>query len=213
MLVEEYPWGTSAFFSEYNEPFLQECVAWLRASFDEVRFASIEECLFSTPALLAAFTLGPVKRVRSLACTPASRIPELTSIILTLDETHRNLVERYPPEGRTNGPGLRELFQMFVVKGGGEIYGVLEQDVLVGYVACTNDYENVWDVDFIHVREDRRNVGLGIQLAAFYAKDKLRQNQVPYWSAAANPASERAAEKAGFACCRELFYAEASAKR
>jgi len=87
-----------------------------------------------------------------------------------------------------------------------------EKDEILGYLSCANEYENVWDVDFIHVREDRRRQGLGTQLGALYAREKLRQNQIPYYSGARDEASEQTAVKAGFVCCRELFFAQVSTK-
>ena len=51
-----------------------------------------------------------------------------------------------------------------------------------------------------------------VALRVAHARGRLDRGQMPYWSGAANEASERTAPRAGFACCKESFYAEAVKK-
>jgi len=116
----------------------------------------------------------------------------------------------YPSPAGEHGPSADDLFRWLVVEGRGEILAVCEQGHIAGYLSCAPEYEHIWDLEFIHVRPERRGRGLATQLAVAYARRRLTAGQVPYWSSAANEASERTATTAGFTCCRELHAAEAT---
>jgi len=208
MLVQEYPDGVWVTVSGYNEKFLLECFDWWCSSFDKFILASVDERVFDVPEMKHIFELGRIRRSRSFLCTSIDRVPAVVAAAGRRTEFDKEAFERYPQEPARHRPGLSQLFQLFVLEGHGEIFAVKEKGEILAYLSCASEYENVWDVDFIHVREDRRRQGLGAQLAALYARGRLKQSQIPYYSGARSETSQRTALKAGFLCCRELVFAE-----
>nr|WP_084110827.1 GNAT family N-acetyltransferase [Caldanaerobius fijiensis] len=119
---------------------------------------------------------------------------------------------RFTDEKVTNRPTLQQLFNIFVEEGEGEIYALIDNDEILGYLSCAPAYLNIWDVDFIYIKPHLRNKGLGTQIVRVYALDKLTQGKIPYYSNARDSVSARVAQKAGFICCREVYYVEAYVK-
>ena len=141
-------------------------------------------------------------------CTYLDRVPCITRPAVVLTEADRESFVNYGLADGAWSPRRADLFRSLVTEGGGEILAVKDGDEIVGYLSCNPEYENTWDVEYIHVKQGARRKGLGTILACSYARRRLTQGQVPYWSGAANEASEHTATKAGFSCCRELFHAE-----
>ncbi len=134
----------------------------------------------------------------------------MTADIPKLTPADAEAVARYLQEPEPHRPGLVNEFEILVVGGRGEIYAATEGDEIAGYLSCVPYFDTIWDVDFIHVRADRRRRGLGWQLAASYARDKLNRGQIPLYSNPRGEASERTALRVGFECCREQWAARAT---
>lgn len=207
LVVEEWPWGIAGLFSSYDEGFVSEGLDWLLVRHEKVRLESTDRRVLDYAAGRNDLEGGPVSCTRSFLCTSLERVPDVSSADkLLLDDAPA--VERYPTGHRTNGPELPALFQWFVTQGRGEIYACKEAEEILGFLSCAREWQNIWDVDFIHVREEARGLGLGTKLAAAYARALLARGDIPYYSGARNEASERTAIRGGFHCCRELFSTE-----
>jgi len=210
MMVEDYPHGRFAIICGHEDAFVRDCLAWLRGTSGNYRLAAFDERVIGLAR--AEHVVGPLDRSRSFVCALVDRALALTVAVTQLTPADQDAFGRYPVESSNTRPPLSRLFQYLVVDHGGEILAIRERAEIVAWLSCRKELENIWDVDFIHVRPELRNRGLGSQIAAAYARDKLLAGDIPYYSVAANEASERAALKAGFVCCRELFWAEVTAK-
>jgi hypothetical protein len=209
MLVEDYPHGRCAIVCGYEEAFVRDCLAWLAGASGMYWLMAFDERVIGQAR--AEHAVGPVRSGRSFACTSLDRVPALTVVAAKLTLADRDAFGRYPVESSSSRPPLTVLFNYLVLNHGGEILAIREGEEIVAWLSCMKELEEMWDVDFIHVRADRRHRGLGTQIAAAYARDKLLAGDIPYYSGAANEASERAALNAGFVCCRETFSAEVTA--
>lgn len=212
MLVEEFPHGTSATICGYDESFLKDCAEWLQEKEAEFMLLALDERVLRSPHVAQWFTLDQPRCYRSFVCTSSERVSPTNVTAYKLTEADREAVARYPQEPEAHQHPLSAKFEMFVLKGAGDIYAIKDKDEIVAWLSCCRARDNIWDVDFIHVRHDRRRQGLGWQVAAMYARDKLAGGQIPFYSSARDEASERTALKAGFTCCRELWSATARQK-
>lgn len=219
MLVEET--GSLGFepdvwvsFTGYDETFLKDCVSWLYAKYEKFRLATVDQRVILNPHLQKHFHLEVLPCRKDFVCTSIDRVPYVTMTVTKLTETDRAAVERYPEEPDEHSAGFLTNFRTCVLEGHGEIFVIKEEKEILGYLAYSyGDYgENTCGMYFIHVRQDRRNQGLGTQLAAAYAREKLLQGVIPFFENAVNEASERTALKAGFVCCREEYRADALLK-
>ncbi len=209
MLVQEYPHGgKAAFLGGYDEPFFSDCFQWLRDNYNEWGLYSYDKALFSHPILTQCFEVGPIQPTRSYVCESAKSIPDIVAQGEKLVRSDKPEVYAYPQEPQSGNTDLVAMFELFVLHDHGEIFVLKEHNEILAYLCSHHELENIWDIHYIHVREDRRNEGLGTQLAVWYARDKLSAHQIPYYSDPANPSSERVAEKAGFICCKEAWYTE-----
>jgi hypothetical protein len=207
MMVEDYPHGRVAVVCGYEEAFARDCLAWLRGASAKYTLAAFDERVIGLAR--AENVVGPLRRSRSFVCTSVDGVPALSVAATKLTPADGDAFGRYPVVPSRTRPPLPRLFRDLVLNHGGEIMAIREGVEIVAWLSCMKELENIWDVDFIHVRPERRNCGLGTQVAAAYARDKLLAGDIPYYSGVANnEASERAALKAGFVCCRELFSAE-----
>ena len=204
MVLEEWPWGISASFSSYNKGFVSEGLDWLLEHHEKVSLRSTDRRVLEYASGCPDLEVGPVSCTRSFVCPSLERVSDVAPAI-KLTEKDRQAVERYPGGHRTNGPELGQLFQWFVLEAKGEIYACIENGEILGFLACAMEWGDIWDVDFIHVRDEARGRRLGARLAAMYARTLLARGDIPYYSGARNDASEGTATRAGFHCCRELF--------
>ena len=209
MMVEEFPHGICAGISGSGSRFLAESIDWLRDSCEELLLSVEDKRIFHIRTLMQAFRGGPIGCVRSFVCTDLGRVPEMSGGIARLTWDDRSAMERYEYESSVQGPSLVQVFQWQVIDRGGVIYAVKDGDEIVAYLSCSREYENIWDLDFIHVQPSRRQRGLGTRLATSYARDRLMCGEVPYYSGVRddNEASRRTALRAGFALCAERFSA------
>lgn len=205
MYVEQYPWGPYVTVSAYDPEFARDCVGWWREQLGEFTLGSTDPRLFDDPALREAFALEPVRCYRSFVCTSLAAVPDVTGDARLLAEADRAMCARYPEESRPHCPNLSGYLDMMVGDGQGEVLILVEEGDVIAYLACDPSHEEIWDVAFIHVREDRRGHRLGTRIAAEYARRMLTNGRIPYYSGVTLEASARAALGAGFACCRELY--------
>jgi GNAT superfamily N-acetyltransferase len=214
MLVEQYPQTDSptVTFSSYDAALLRDALAGVLSTMEKFRLLSVDRRVFEAFELNAALEVGKLICWRSFVCTCLGKVPCVERSAVALTGTDEEAFVEYLLEDRTGRPGRADLFRWLVKEGRGEILAVKDGEEILGYLSCSPEYEDVWDVEYVHVREDMRRRGLGTVLASSYAGARLTRGQVPYWSGAANEASERTAMKASFVCCRELFCVEATAK-
>jgi hypothetical protein len=214
MLVERYPHSDcpTVTVSSCGDAFLRDAVAGPLGGLEAFDLHSVDGRVFEAPELNAAFRVGALSCRRSFVCTCIDAVPSPDRSAAPLTGADRDAFERYPLADSEGAPPRADLFRWFVTNGGGEILAVKDGGGMLGYLSSAPEYEEVWDVEFVHVREGMRRRGLGTLLAASYARRRLNEGQVAYWSSAAGEASERTAVKAGFTCCRELFRARLTAR-
>jgi GNAT superfamily N-acetyltransferase len=209
LVVEEFPHGVSASIPDFDEYFVRDSLRWLADSYAQFLLSSLDRRTFDVMDRMGGFDHQPQRSRRSFVCSSLERTPARSANVSRLTRDDWPKVETYP-EQRSDQPGLAQFFQWFVQDGNGAVYGARSDGDLLGYLACTNDYEGIWDVQFVHVRPERRRQGVGLRLATAYARDTLGRGHVTYWSSADNEASERTAKSAGFECCRETYWAQVS---
>ena len=220
MLVSEMPYGVNAFLSRQSDVFTTASLDYLSGVYDKFSLRSVDCKVFEAESLAKLLEPAAVRCYPSLACTALDTAPARYHQCrrLSPNDNDRDLFIQYQydmtqeayQEGRPNNS---QIFESLVIENEGEIYAVEEDYELAGYLTCYPDIDNVWDVEFIHVREDKRNQGIGEKLAGTYARERLARGEIAYYSSPANRASERVAEKAGFTRCRTLFCAELDTKQ
>jgi len=213
MPVSEAPWGAGAFLSQHDDVFTMESVEYLSTLYGEFSLSSVDQAVSGAEAVTKVLGSVTVRCYPSLVCMSSDAAPPFSLRCRRLDCNDKDLFVHYPDERERAGESGSQFFERLVVGGEGEIFGIEEDGTLAGYLSCAKEIDHVWDVEFIHVLEDRRNRGLATELASAYAMERLGQGEIPYYSGPANQASERAAEKAGFTRCRTLLQAELRAKR
>ena len=213
VLVWEGPWGVGAFLSQQNDRFTTESLDYLRARAGRFSLSSVDEDVFAAESVAKLLGAATPRCYPSLAYTSSVAAPNAYHQCRRLTGSDRDLFVRFPHEREGEAPSPSELFEAMVVNETAEIFGVEESGELSGFLSCNHDIDNIWDVDFINVREDRRDRGIGEQLASTYARERLARGGIAYYSSPANRASERVAEKAGFTRCRTLFHAELDTKQ
>ncbi len=86
-----------------------------------------------------------------------------------------------------------------------EILFLKVSDKIVGYIALTKQYENIWDVAYIFVDENWRYKGYGTFLCSKAKKLLRQQKRVLFYSYCENIGSEMIAQKSGLKPCAERF--------
>jgi hypothetical protein len=210
MLVSDMPWGVAAFLSNHDHDFTTRALRHLTGLHNSFTLSSLDPGVFRSQAAQVLLTADDVQCYPSLAFTgtlPASE-PDPRCRRLCSDDA--DLFRHYPQEAVAHGaPSHSDLFAELVLEQKGEVFGFIDDEGLAGYLACAKEVDNVWDVAFVHVVENKRDSGVGTQLAKAYATRRLELGQIAYYSGP-TAASERAAIKAGFVRCRELLSAEVS---
>lgn len=215
MLVEHYPHSDrpTVWLSACGATLVQEALDAVLGRLEEFALHSVDRSVFDALEATGQFSVAEVRCRRSFVCTAIGRVPPAQRRVAALTECDRDAFLAYPLGGPGSGPRRADLFRRFVEEGRGEVLAVRDGGGIMGYLSCNPEFEDVWDVEYVHVREEARRTGVGAALAGAYARRRLAAGQVPYWSGAANEASERTALKAGFVCCREQFYADVSARK
>ena len=79
---------------------------------------------------------------------------------------------------------------------------------VIGYIALSQQYGNIWDVSFIFIDERYRNKGYATLLCKKARQLLYNQKRVLYYSYCENNISERVAQKSGLLPCaeRDIFY-------
>jgi len=104
-------------------------------------------------------------------------------------------------EEQNDGNTLQYYFETCVLYSDieyGDVHVMIKNDIVIGYIACTNYYDNIWDVMYVYVNEQERNNSYGSMLINYYANYISNYNGVPYYSNPNGIASEKSANKAGF---------------
>lgn len=207
------PNSMSVWLCGYEEGFWKATVLWLQDRCEWLILRCLDQRAVLSPDLTCRFEVETMPPVRSYVCTSLKNIPPITSPVTKLTVEDRAAVERYPDEYVPDSSEtlLKNHFKRLVLRSKGDIFAVKEDDEILGYLACNRCYlkNTAWGLFRVHLRQESRKRGLGTQLAAAYAKDKLSLGEIPFYDYARNEASERAALKAGFVCCRTEFRAEA----
>jgi ribosomal protein S18 acetylase RimI-like enzyme len=211
MHVYEWPEHEDSYISltGYNLIFLKECADWLRCNYNCCRGGSDNQTVFTDTALSRVFGYDSPRRIPSLVCKSPEYVLQVDDPRIRVTTAwDRPAVERYAK--RCSNP--QDLLLEGAASPNEKMYGMFEDEELLGYLTAGYSYPGIWDVFNIHVREDRRNQGIGAKLAVFYAKDMFANNLIPYYSGAGNEASERTAKKAGFVLCLETFHTRINRK-
>ncbi len=212
LMVQEFPHSVYAGFSADDEQFITAAINWLADAYrDNENFGlgTDTRSIFAYPSIGERFLIGDIGRYPSLVCTthePDYQEPQGCR----LTEADRDAVLRYPQQGDRFNPGLQQHFEWCVTNGDGAVYALKDAGEILAYVACTPEFDNIWDIALIHVRDDCRHQGLGTRIAKYYAQVLLSQECIPYYSGATREFSEATARKAGFALCREIYSTKAT---
>jgi hypothetical protein len=215
LIVEPDAVETWATLDSSDVAFIEASLRWLRDSFPRFTLAGFDAAQFTGDFTRHDLKCGPLKRRRSFVCESVNTIPPVTADIVPLTAADGEAMSRYPQEQVVGfpRPTPTQLFDELVTRAGGEVFAAWRANEIVGYVSSWRRYGNIRAVDYIHVRRECRSRGIGTQLAAFFAGKMLSRELIPYYSNAWNPASERTAEKAGYACCRDMYFADVSSCR
>lgn len=188
----------------FHHGFTGDVAQWLLQTFDQFRLISHDRRVLDHPEIVGRFTFAPPSRSCSWACDSLDHVPQVVDPRgCRFTSADRSAALRYPrvrAEG-IPGPNLPEMIETH------EVYGIKEDGEILGFLAACQDYHHIWDVDIVHVREENRRQGLGTTLAALYARGMLTSGRVSYYSGATE-VSGKAAQKAGFFMCRELFWSD-----
>lgn len=208
MLVTESPAGARAFVARHDVDFLDDCWVHLDSEFPG-GFALSSPDGKVLGSGLARRRMVPESRrtVLCLACQEARSRANIDCHYRLLGPAEGDRFVDYPHPSEDR-PDPARLFQWIVRDGQGEIVVAETAGQIVGFLSCMHEIRDFWDIDFIHVRPDHRDRGVGTGLAAFYAQRRLGKGEIPYYSGPANEASRRTAEHAGFVVCRELVSAQ-----
>lgn len=123
--------------------------------------------------------------------------------IRLLDSADRDSFIALSSEIIMNRPPLPVLFDVFVKKEQGFIFGAFDGDHIVGYLSFFQILPEVFDVDYIYVKPEKRALGVGKSLGNMYAKYARDRNHIAYWSNAQNDASKLTALSCGFQFIRQ----------
>lgn len=74
---------------------------------------------------------------------------------------------------------------------------------IIGYIALTKHYKNIWDVAYIFINENYRNNGYATLLCKKAQQILYQHNQVLFYSYCESTASEKVAQKSGLLPCAE----------
>ena len=100
-------------------------------------------------------------------------------------------------------PTLKVLFDVFVTKQRGHILGAFEHDQIIGYLSFNEILPDVFDLDYIYVVPEKRNIGIGRKLGQAYSRYAHENNHIAYWSNAKNEGSKKTALSCGFELIRQ----------
>ena len=95
----------------------------------------------------------------------------------------------------------------------GELFGLINENQLVGYLACGCLYDNIYDVKHIYVSKQHRGKSYGKILANQYGIIKMQENNIPFYSNPLNIQSEMSAINGGFEYYSSEYVLNASRRR
>jgi len=183
-LVTQYPYGPGASFTGYDPAFFKELLR---------RYPKLDFSLALPPGIPSQ-----VKRMRGLkqnsvpsACfayegeAPAAPVdPHIRLLAKEEFDLLRPVADRQDD--------INYAEKIFVWSEGTQI---------AGYLCCSPDFDDLWDVNYIFTLPEHRGRGIGTALAYAYLKTMREQGIIPCYSGVTNPASAAAARKAGFQPC------------
>lgn len=213
MLVEEYIHGPYVTFSDHHPTFVPESLDWVVETFGHFTLAALDERVLDAVSRRSDLRVSEMRQNVCYVCKSAWGIPATETTPVKLTPADGDLVLRYPQRLVKNRPDLYLVFQWFVAAGGGEIHAIEEDGEILAYLSCCRAYERIWDVDYLHVRDDQRGRDLAVDLAAFYATERLKRDEAPYYSNVITATSRRSAEKAAFELCRQVFHAKVTHRK
>ncbi len=206
-----YQGGGGAQASVVNGPpaFALACLSWLSGAHERLRFT------YTAPKAPARLNLGSAYYTERITRTVryASLAPRDILwnglIYQRFSRPDAPYARAFREDVKTDAPTLREAFQTHVLGGAGDVYAAMNPDHrVVGYLLCRPVVEDVWDVSYAYVLPAVRDHGIGTALVGYYAEQKRKEGQVPYYSGAFSPSSAKAVEQAGFSPCSESISAD-----
>jgi|GEM_PF-2826371 len=184
-LVHQYPYGPFAFFTDYDLEFFR---AVLR------HYPKLNMCIDLPPGtqLQAGRLRGlkpypqPYEFFAYEGDAPTAPIdPHIRLLAQSELELLRPVVQY---ENELDMPGI-------------QAFAWFEGDRIAGYLHCSPEYEDIWDVGFVFVAPEHRGRGIAAALYYVYLKTLREQGEIPQACGVTNPASAAAARKAGFQPC------------
>ena len=86
-----------------------------------------------------------------------------------------------------------------------QILYLMTSDRVIGYIALTKQYENIWDVAYIYIDENYQNRGYGTFLCKKARQVLHEQNRIIFYSYCASIGSEKVAQKSGLKACAQRY--------
>lgn len=202
LLIQHMPYGTYASIINYNQETYDIYLKFLKENYEHF---SLSITLSSTTEnnnalkvennVIYKTFIGEKKGIRSDSIRRATNLDQ-------------KLIEAFKQENDKHIITLKDAFTEYVInsESKGEIFLCVLNDLVIGYLICAEEFENIWDVVYIYVKPEYRNKGYGKMLASEYNFNKKSQNQIPLYTGVTNIASEKVALNSGFKLCSSIVY-------
>ena len=203
LIQSQTPDGQLHYRINYTEAkYINAIVAELcQSSHESITIVSNRKDFFCDKAFLGEFVKNNgIRESKLLKWENKDEIglPENMSFRL-LSSGDEELVERFTNEDKDN---LVEYFYDCCVRHPefeyGELFGLINANQLVGYIACGCLFDNIYDVKHIYVAEQHRGNSYGKLLANQYGIYQSNEKNIPFYSNPQNKQSEMTATNGGF---------------
>lgn len=210
-VLEKRANGTFGYVFPTGKTICTESIDWILEKEPNIASLSIDIHGLNTEAtenIKSAVSKSNLKYVRTLKdyCFKGNSLPEnMKFSIRMLCENDMELFAKMNQEQQSTRPPLEVLFKMFVLQKRGKIIACFDKDEIVGYLSFYSLNDEIYDVDYIYTRAERRGEGAGKALAQAFLKCAIDNGKTAFWSNAKTEASERTAQSAGFAPVRQAL--------
>ncbi len=201
MLVEEWPYGVAVRMrAKVAEaiPVMVRCLAPEQTYHFEV---PADLC----DALLAALVEGTCGEVDpTFGIFPYGlRLFDAPGEVRQLTLADRQLTDRYPPHRGEHAPSLSRLVEWAEEHGRSVVFAAIAEGEIVSYVDFGRVVDNLWEMGYMHTREEYRGRGFAKAVLSHASAYLLEHSILPlYHDSVHNVASIRAAQAVGY---REAF--------